>query len=77
MCVIKMLAILKNRKNTEKLIAGLEQLGAIKQLFNEESDVQTPSGVALTPGSEELSYETIDSLDDDFFADMVDFPQSL
>ena len=70
---IKMLAILKNRKNTEKLIAGLEQLGAIKQLFNEVSDVQTPSGVALTPGSEELSYETIDSLDDDFFADMVDF----
>lgn len=69
---IKVFDALKNRKNTKKIIAELEQMNVFKSASGEESVSSSPKTIDCLV-SEDLCYESMDSLADSYCADMDDF----
>lgn len=66
---------LKKRNNTGKLIAELEQSNVLTCIMNEKA-VSYEQRVDQCSTATDLSYETIDSLPDDYFAEISDFDLS-
>ena len=70
--VIRVFDTLKNRKNTKKFISELEQMNVFISVSGEES-VSPPPKTIDCLASEDLCYESMDTLADSYCADMDDF----